>query len=72
MVNDGTDKIILSGRTYQVGKYSSAGAYSFIQSKPLGSQTNIKLSGNTGKDKGYAPNAESVIDVITIETIFAQ
>lgn len=71
-VNDGTDKVILNGQTYQVGKYSSAGAYSFIYSKALGSQTAVKVSGKTGVDKGYAPNPEASIKVITLETILPQ
>lgn len=71
-VNDGTDKIVMNGKTYQVGKYSSAGAYSFIYAKELGSHTNVKLSGNTTKDSGYAPSPSANIDVINIETISAQ
>ena len=71
-VNDGTEKIISGGRTYQVGKYSSAGAYSFIQSRPLGSQTNVTFSGNTGRDTGYAPTPSASIDVINLEVILAQ
>lgn len=70
--NDGTDKIITGGKTYQVGKYSSAGAYSFIQSRPLGSTTNVKLKGNTGRDTGYAPTPTAMIEVIHLEVLLAQ
>lgn len=62
--NNGEDKIVFEGTTYQIGKFSSAQAYSFIQSQPLGSEVSIKFSGSFDDDTGYSPDPQEEIEVV--------
>lgn len=66
--NDGTDKIITGGKTYRIGKYSSASTYSFIQKRPLGSSTDVKIKtqGGVTKETGHAPDTSIPVEALTI------
>ncbi len=70
--NDGTDTISSGGKSFRIGKYSSASTFTFVQSRPLGSSTNVKIQGSSTKETGHAPNTSASVEVLTIQTLTAQ